>query len=95
LAGLGRFEEAVSECKIALKQSPRLPDARLNLGLAYYKMGRIADAARQLEKAHNERSDNHQTALLLGDCYLRMDECAIVVEISEPLHPHPRRRGHS
>src|SRR5215471_18847509 len=31
LAGLGRFEEAISEYEIALKQSPKLPGARLNL----------------------------------------------------------------
>src|SRR6266496_61012 len=38
LSGLGRFEEAISEYKIALRQSPRQPGARLNLALAYYKM---------------------------------------------------------
>src|SRR6184192_2070591 len=41
LAGLGRFEEAIREYKIALRQSPTLNDARLNLALAYYKMGGI------------------------------------------------------
>ena len=40
LAGLGRFEEALPEYKIALKQSPKLEGARLNLALVYYKMGK-------------------------------------------------------
>src|SRR5881227_1303969 len=31
LAGLGRFEEAIREYRIALQQSPTLNDARLNL----------------------------------------------------------------
>src|SRR5450631_3774385 len=35
LAGLGRFEEAVAEYKTALRQSPALPGARLNLALTY------------------------------------------------------------
>src|SRR5262249_23970723 len=60
LAGLGRFPEAVSECKIALKQSPRLPGAGLNLALAYYKMVRIADAATELAKVHRESPENGQ-----------------------------------
>ncbi len=42
LAGLGRFEEAISEYKIALRQSPELVEARLNLALCYYKMGQDA-----------------------------------------------------
>src|ERR1700738_4331525 len=33
LAGLGRFEEAIPEYRIALKQSPGLAAARLNLSL--------------------------------------------------------------
>src|SRR5436190_15143100 len=36
LAGLGRFEEAVAEYKIALKQAPSHTGTRLNLALAYY-----------------------------------------------------------
>src|ERR1700730_14363011 len=35
LAGLGRFEEAVAEYRIALKQSPCSPGARINLALPY------------------------------------------------------------
>jgi len=72
LAGLGRFEEAVAEYKIALKQSPALPGAALNLALAYYKMGRIGDAASRLVKVHRESPQNTQATLLLADCYLRM-----------------------
>src|SRR5271168_1543860 len=52
LAGLGLYEEALPEYKIALKQSPNLKGARLNLALVYYKMGKLDDAATQLEKLH-------------------------------------------
>src|SRR5256886_7056014 len=47
LAGLGQFEEAIPEYKIALKRSPALESARLNLALAYYKTGWI-----QIGRAH-------------------------------------------
>src|SRR2546429_1128423 len=56
LAGLGRFEEAVPEYKTALRQSPALAAARLNLALVYYKMGWIAEAAQ-------ERSEEHTSEL--------------------------------
>src|SRR4051812_22700822 len=35
LAGLGRFEEAIAEYNIALRQSPSLSEARLNLALCF------------------------------------------------------------
>ena len=84
LAGLGRFEEAIGEYKLALKQSSKLPGTRLNLALAYYKMGRIADAALQLEKVHAEDTSNHQAVLLLGDCYLRMEQNKDVIRLLAP-----------
>lgn len=60
LAGLGRYQEAVSEYKIALKQSATFPAARLNLALAYYKMGYISEASTQLVRVHREEPTNLQ-----------------------------------
>src|SRR4030095_11408230 len=37
LAGMGLFEDAIHEYKIALNRMPGLPGLRLNLALAYYK----------------------------------------------------------
>src|SRR6059058_806580 len=84
LAGLGRFEEAIREYKIALRQAPRLPGARLNLALAYYKMGRISDAATELVRVHAEDPANLQSALLLGDCYLRIGHNKEVIRVLDP-----------
>jgi tetratricopeptide (TPR) repeat protein len=81
---LGRFQEALPEYKIALKQSPKLAGARLNLALLYYKMGKIDDAATELEKVYAEDPGNHQAVLLLGDCYLRMGRENDVIRILEP-----------
>ena len=84
MVGLGRFEEALPEYKTALKQSPKLAGARLNLALLYYKMGKIDDAVTELEKVHAEEPANHQAVLLLADCYLRMDREDDVIRILEP-----------
>jgi tetratricopeptide (TPR) repeat protein len=84
LAGLGRYEEALPEYKTALKLSPKLVGARLNLALVYYKMGKLDDAARELEKVHAEDPENHQAALLLGDCYMRMGRDEDVIRVLEP-----------
>lgn len=84
LAGLGRYEEAISEYKIALKQSPS-PAARLNLALAYYKMGHISDAATELTRVHREEPTNTQAVLLLADCDLRMGKNEQTIQLLEPL----------
>ena len=48
LAGAGRYEEAITEYKRALKLQS-LPRIRLNLALAYYKANQPALAAKELE----------------------------------------------
>ena len=90
LAGLGRYEEAVSEYHIALKQSPSLSAARLNLALAYYKMGRTSDAATQLTRVHRQDPANMQAVQLLGDCYLRMGKNPETITLLQPIaKAHP------
>ncbi len=93
LAGLGRYEEAVPEYKAALKQTPGFTQARLNLAIAYYKMGRISDAATQLVRVHAEDPGNHQAVLLLGDCYLRMGQNKDVIHLLEPEQEEICRRS--
>ena len=84
LAGLGRYEEAIAEYKIALKQS-RSPAARLNLALAYYKMGHISDASIELTRVHREEPANTQAVMLLADCDLRMGKNVETIQLLEPL----------
>src|SRR5436853_315556 len=55
-----------------------------DVALAYYKMGRIADAVTQLTRVHTEDPANGQAALLLGDCYLRMGQEKDVIRVLEP-----------
>ncbi len=85
LAGLGRFEEAISEYNIALEPVSLLVEARLNLALCYYKMGGVEDASNELEKVHSESPDNHQAALLL-------ERLLHAPRAREGRHPNPRAR---
>lgn len=84
MAELGRFEEAIPEYRTALRQSPRFTQARLNLAIAYYKMGQISDASSQLARVHTEDPRNHQALLLLSDCYLRMGQNQQVIRLLTP-----------
>jgi len=89
LAGLGRYREAISNYEAALKSGEN-PGTRLNLGLAYYKLGDLSQAAAQFDRVRAEQSDNVQANDLATDCYLRMGENRRVIEIAEPLaaaHP--------
>jgi len=73
-----------------LREAPSTADTRLNLALAYYKMGSVADAATELAKVHTEAPANQQATLLLADCYLRMDQNKSVIRVLEPVEKtHP------
>ncbi len=85
LAGLGLYEEAIKEYKIALKLSPSTPAVSLNLALAYYKMGRIEEASTLLAKLHKTDPDNYQATLLLGDCYVQLGRYKDSIRVLEPL----------
>ncbi len=76
LAGLGRFEEAITEYRIALKQSPALPGAALNLALAYYadcylRMGQNEDAIALLQPEEKLRPDDLAIVYMLGTALIR------------------------
>jgi len=84
LAGLGRYEEAIKEYKLALKLAPSTPG--LSMNLAYYKMGRLDEASALLAKAHKAaQPNNYQATLLLGDCYLRMGQNKETIRILQPV----------
>jgi tetratricopeptide (TPR) repeat protein len=77
LARLGRFDEAIEQYRAALAKAEGNPGLRLNLALAYYKKGALAEAVKQLESLPVDA----RVATLLGDCYAQMgkDEQAIAV----------------
>ena len=56
-----------------------------DLGLAYYKSGRIEEAAGEFAKSNAISPDNLQTILLLADCQLRMGENRDLIKLLTPV----------
>ena len=93
LAAAGRYQEAITEYKRALRLQP-LPQIRLNLALAYYKAVQLTAAAVELLPLHAADPANLKIALLLADCYFRLGEYKKTVELLEPLETaHPDEEG--
>jgi tetratricopeptide (TPR) repeat protein len=86
LAAAGRYEEAIVEYEQALKLQP-LPQIRLNLALAYYKVGKVALAADNLKQVREGMPNDLRVVMLLADCYLRRGENKKVIELLDPLEP--------
>ena len=80
LAAEGRYSEAIVEYDQALKGQPS-PQVRLNLALAYYKLGDLAQAVQLLNKVKSEAPGNAQALMLLADCYLRLGQNKRVIEM--------------
>jgi tetratricopeptide (TPR) repeat protein len=87
LVGLGRYEEAIPEYLKALDGAPPQFQSVLkrNLALAYYKSGRLKDAAPILTALHDAEPASHPAALLAADCLLQLGEPAQALAIVEPL----------
>jgi tetratricopeptide (TPR) repeat protein len=84
LAGAGRYEEAIAEYRRSLAVKS-FPQVRLNLALAYYKSGKLTEAARELEQVRRDLPNEPRPAMLLADCYLRLGENKKVIELLKPL----------
>jgi len=70
LARAGRYEEAIAEYDRALSKSLENPALLLNLGLAYYKTGRPAEAATRFERVASLAPHfKDQVTLPLASCY--------------------------
>jgi tetratricopeptide (TPR) repeat protein len=85
LASTGRYDEAITEYRQALKGLPGDPRIRLNFSLALYKSGQISDAAKELEALHTAQPDNLQVTELLADCWLRQGQNKKVVGLLTPV----------
>ena len=87
----GHYDEAIEQYTQALASAPAqtAPLLHLNLALAYYKSGRIAEAAAELESQHaaNPAMDPHakQITMLLADCDLRLGHPRKTVEILDAM----------
>lgn len=84
LARDGQYEAAIVEYREALKKLTN-PAIRLNMALAYYKLGRLPQAAREFEAVHKAQPDSLQPIYLLGDTWLQMGQNDKVVELLAPL----------
>jgi tetratricopeptide (TPR) repeat protein len=89
LARDGQFEAAIKEYREALKTLPN-PSIRLNLALAYYKLGRLSEAAPEFAAVHAQQPDALQPVYLLGDCWLQMGQSQKVIDLLAPFEQkHP------
>ena len=90
LAHAGRYDEAIEQYRAALAKLPDNAGLRLNLALAYYKKGDLAQAAEELDTLRKADAGDVRVATLLGDCYSRLgrDQDAIaVLTPAEAAHP--------
>ena len=69
LAKEGKYDLAAARYKSALSKNPRLPGVYLNLGLALFKLDRLAEAVPAFEKALKADPASFQTRVLLGMSY--------------------------
>ena len=57
-----------------LKKAPNLPEVRVNLALAYFRLSRPADAVAQLEKARELAPDKPSVLFQLGEAYITLKD---------------------
>lgn len=75
-----QLDEAVIELKNAVKANPKNAQARFLLGKAYFTMGDIVPAQRNLERAV-ELKPNDEADILLAEISLRADNAAEAIKI--------------
>ena len=75
------FRMARSEYQKAIQAMPNNSRVRMNLALAYYKVGRLAEAVRELAVLHEREPLEVQPALLLADCLLQTGQAHPAVEL--------------
>ena len=85
LASTGRYDEAITEYRQALKGMPGDPRVRLNFSLALYKSGQISEAAKELEALHTAQPTTLQVTELLADCWLRQGQNKKVIGLLTPV----------
>lgn len=66
LLGLGRMDAAIVELAGVLESNPRFIAARLNLGLAWYRQGRVAEAAAEWQVCEDQDPGNAQARAYLA-----------------------------
>jgi len=95
LAHTGHYDEAIEAYRQALENAPPVATShlRMNLALAYYKSGQIAEAASLFEEVRKQLPDDLQVTLLSADCDLRLGNLDRVIGLLSPVasaHPGDR-----
>lgn len=80
----GRFEDAVGAALRAKGEAPRSPTVRELLGLAYYRLGRFREAARELA-AYKRLSDRRDQDHVYADCERALERPEKALQILEGL----------
>jgi tetratricopeptide (TPR) repeat protein len=68
----GQLDAAVREYRAVLRLQPELPEAYVNLGLAYYAQAKFDDSAQALARAGNLRPGMRGVSLWLGIDYVKL-----------------------
>lgn len=70
----GDFAGAAKNWEVAVEKAPTIPDLRVNLAQAYYRLQRTADATAQLEKAAALAPNDPKVLFQLGTAYIDMKD---------------------
>src|SRR5471032_1228604 len=90
LAREGKYELAIAHYRAAIALDPHVSGIYLNLGLAYLKLNRFAEAAPAFEQATNADPSNFQARVLLGMSYYgsrRFDAAAVQLKRAAAQQP--------
>jgi tetratricopeptide (TPR) repeat protein len=74
LAHVGQFDEAIAMYQSVLPSLKDKNPVLLNLGLAYYKKGDLANAREQFAALHQAAPNNVQAAILLADTEIKLGD---------------------
>lgn len=70
----GDFAAAAKSFEAAVEKAPTLPELRVNLALAYFRLTRTADAVTQLEKAASLAPSDPHLQFQLGSAYVEIKD---------------------
>ena len=87
-SGLGRYEQAIEQYKLALTGDPGNPAIRFNLAMAYYKAAWFSEAAAELNSFLSNAQDSPKAPnarLVLADCQVRLGEYKRVIDLLSPI----------
>jgi tetratricopeptide (TPR) repeat protein len=90
LAREGKYTLAISHYRAASELDPALPGINLNIGLAYFKLNRFADAVPWFEKAVQSDPAGFQARVLLGMDYYgcrRFADAAMQLKVASEQQP--------